>query len=115
MAAYVGANCLGPALISVAGAAKLPIACMAIKSASAAICGKFFTTLAVTGRLDAALKAVFSIDTVICAAVNFGLDFAFNSLAKPLGISLTSKDFVHILKRQFLKSTLGLGIYLQIF
>lgn len=102
IAAYAGANILGPALVSMAGVAKAGIAAMAIKSSAAVICQKFAVTLAVTGNLGAAFKSVFSFDTVISAAINFGLDFAMMKLAKPLGISLVDKGFANILKKKFL-------------
>ena len=81
--AYIGANCLAPALISSASITS-PLACMAIKSSCSVICSKFFTSLAVTGDLGQAMKSTLSKDTVICAAINCLLDASTSVLAKKL-------------------------------
>ena len=99
--AYLGANVLGPALVSVAGVAKASFAAMAIKASTSLICSRFFVPLALTGRMDAALKSLFSIDTVIAAATNICLDSLVNALARPLGINLNSHSFLDVLKKNF--------------
>lgn len=99
--AYLGANVLGPALVSAAGVAKASMAAMAIKASTSLICSRFIVPLALTGRMDAALKSLFSIDTVIAAATNITLDSLVNVLAVPLGINLASHSFLDVLKKRF--------------
>lgn len=94
VAAYAGANFLGPALASAATITN-QTALMAINASASAICSKFATSLAVTGDLGKALKSTMSKDTVISAAANFALDYAFQKLASKdyLDIKIHSKDF----------------------
>jgi hypothetical protein len=108
--AYLGANVLGPALVSIAGVAKASIAAMAIKTSTSLICSRFLTPLVLTGRLDAALKSLFSIDTVIAAATNIGLDSLVNVLAAPLGINLISHGFLDVLKKNFIQFAFNTGV-----
>ncbi len=86
-AGWAGGHLLGPAIISAAGV-KSAFMIMAIKTASATICSRFAVSLAVTGNLGMALKSVFSLETVISAAANIGLNFCVDKLAGPLGIKL---------------------------
>lgn len=99
--AYLGANVLGPALVSAAQVAQCSMAAMAIKVSTSLICSRFLAPLAITGRLDAALKSLFSIDTVLAAATNMGLNSLLNVLAGPLGINLSSSGFLDVLKKRF--------------
>ena len=92
-AAWAGGNLLAPMLIK-SFTITSAIAVSATKAACATIMSKFATTFVATGNLGTALKAVFSIDTVLSAAANVAIDIAVEKLAPYLGIVLgpTAKD-----------------------
>jgi hypothetical protein len=74
-AAWVGGQFLAPVLAN-AFTITSAIGMSACKAAAATIMSRFATTFVATGNLGMALKAVFSIDTVLSAAANIAIDIA---------------------------------------
>lgn len=84
VAAYAGANFIAPAILnSAAMTGATYLTTMAVKSAATVVTQQFAVGLATTGSFEGAMKAVFSSETVVAAAMNLAISSIVHKLAGP--------------------------------